>query len=123
MDDIIIVGAGIGGLTLGLALHAAKIPCRIFESAAEIKPSGVGINLLPHATNELATLGLEQALARVAIATEDATFFNRFGQLIYQEPRGRPARGATTIRNSLSIAASCRWSFSMPSVRAPETIG
>src|ERR1700687_4956808 len=88
MDDIIIVGAGIGGLTLGLALHATGIPCRIFESAAEIRPVGVGINLLPHATRELAALGLEQALARVAIATEDATFFNRFGQLIYQEPLG-----------------------------------
>ena len=59
MDDIIIVGAGIGGLTLGLALHAAGIPCRIFESAAEIRPVGVGINLLPHATKELAALGLE----------------------------------------------------------------
>jgi 2-polyprenyl-6-methoxyphenol hydroxylase-like FAD-dependent oxidoreductase len=91
MDDIIIVGAGIGGLTLGLALHAAGIPCRIFESAAEIRPIGVGINLLPHATKELAALGLEQALARVAIATADATFFNRFGQLIYQEPLGRAA--------------------------------
>jgi 5-methylphenazine-1-carboxylate 1-monooxygenase len=91
MDDIIIVGAGIGGLTLGLALHAAKIPCRIYESAAEIRAIGVGINLLPHATRELATLGLELALARRAIATSDATFFNRFGQLIYQEPLGLAA--------------------------------
>jgi 2-polyprenyl-6-methoxyphenol hydroxylase-like FAD-dependent oxidoreductase len=91
MDDIIIVGAGIGGLTLGLALHAARIPCRIFESAAEIRPVGVGINLLPHATKELAALGLEADLAKVAIATNDATFFNRFGQLIYQEPLGRAA--------------------------------
>ena len=91
MDDVIIVGAGIGGLTLGLALHAAGIPCRIFESAAEIKAVGVGINLLPHATKELAALGLEEALAKVAIATSDATFFNRFGQLIYQEPLGRAA--------------------------------
>ncbi len=91
MDDIVIVGAGIGGLTLGLALHAAGIPCRIFESAAEIKPIGVGINLLPHATRELAALGLEAALARIAIETTDATFFNRFGQLIYQEPLGRAA--------------------------------
>ena len=91
MDDIIIVGGGIGGLTLGLALHAAALPCRIFESAAEIRPVGVGINLLPHATRELAALGLEQALARVAIETSDATFFNRFGQLIYQEPLGRAA--------------------------------
>jgi 5-methylphenazine-1-carboxylate 1-monooxygenase len=91
MDDVIIVGAGIGGLTLGLALHAAKIPCRIFESAAEIRPIGVGINLLPHASKELAALGLEADLADVAIATQDATFFNRFGQLIYQEPLGRAA--------------------------------
>jgi 2-polyprenyl-6-methoxyphenol hydroxylase-like FAD-dependent oxidoreductase len=91
MDDIIIVGGGIGGLTLALALHEAKIPCRVFESAAEIKAVGVGINLLPHATKELAALGLEPALARVAIETADATFFNRFGQLIYREPLGRAA--------------------------------
>src|SRR5215218_4286798 len=91
MDEVIIVGAGIGGLTLGLALHQAKISCRIFESAAEIKAVGVGINLLPHATKELAALGLEPALAKAGIATTDATFFNRFGQLIYQEPLGRMA--------------------------------
>src|SRR5690349_8063693 len=91
MDEVIIVGAGIGGLTLGLALHQANIPCRIFESVAEIRAVGVGINLLPHATRELAALGLEQALAKVAITTADATFFNRFGQLIYQEPLGRAA--------------------------------
>src|SRR5476651_2022522 len=91
MDDVIIVGAGIGGLTLGLSLHAAGVPCRIFESAAEIRAVGVGINLLPHATKELAALGLEADLAKVAIATQDATFFNRFGQLIYQEPLGRAA--------------------------------
>src|SRR6201992_1612899 len=91
MDDIIIVGAGIGGLTLRLAPYAAGIPCRIFESAAEIRPIGVGINLLPHATRELASLGLEADLAKVAITTTDAPFFNRFGQLIYQEPLGRAA--------------------------------
>jgi 5-methylphenazine-1-carboxylate 1-monooxygenase len=91
MDDIIIVGGGIGGLTLGLSLHAAGIPCRIFESAAEIRAVGVGINLLPHAARELAALGLEADLARIAITTRDATFFNRFGQLIYQEPLGRLA--------------------------------
>jgi 2-polyprenyl-6-methoxyphenol hydroxylase-like FAD-dependent oxidoreductase len=91
MDDVIIVGAGIGGLTLGLALHQAGIACRIYESVPDIRAIGVGINLLPHATRELAALGLEDALAKVAIQTTDATFFNRFGQLIYQEPLGRAA--------------------------------
>jgi len=91
MDEIIIVGAGIGGLTLGLALHQAGIACRIYESVPDVKAIGVGINLLPHATKELAALGLEDALARVAVKTRDSTFFNRFGQLIYQEPLGRAA--------------------------------
>jgi 5-methylphenazine-1-carboxylate 1-monooxygenase len=89
--DVIIVGAGIGGLTLGLALHRAGIPCRIYEQAAAIQPIGVGINVLPHATRELAELGLEEALAQVAVTTAEACFFNRFGQLIYREPLGRRA--------------------------------
>ena len=67
--DVVIVGAGIGGLTLGLRLHQAGIACRIFEAAPEIKPLGVGINLLPHASKELTELGLQDALAKVAITT------------------------------------------------------
>jgi 2-polyprenyl-6-methoxyphenol hydroxylase-like FAD-dependent oxidoreductase len=89
--EILIIGGGIGGLTLGLALHRVGIGCRIFEAAPEIRPIGVGINLLPHATRELAALGLEEALARVAVATKESAFFNRFGQLIYSEPVGRHA--------------------------------
>ncbi|HWP26160.1 MAG TPA: flavin-dependent oxidoreductase [Xanthobacteraceae bacterium] len=90
-SGILIVGAGIGGLTLGLRLHEAGIPCRIFEAAPEIKPLGVGINLLPHATKELTELGLQPALARVAVTTSEVAYYNRFGQLIYRDPCGRNA--------------------------------
>jgi 2-polyprenyl-6-methoxyphenol hydroxylase-like FAD-dependent oxidoreductase len=90
-EDVVIVGGGIGGLTLALALEAKGVPCRVYESTAEIKPIGVGINILPHASRELAALGLEEALARVAVTTEASCFFNRFGQLIWREPAGRYA--------------------------------
>jgi len=91
VDDVLIVGAGIGGLALALALHRVGIASRVYEEAPEIRPLGVGINLLPHATRELTALGLEAGLARVAVATREAVFFNRFGQLIYREPLGRSA--------------------------------
>jgi 2-polyprenyl-6-methoxyphenol hydroxylase-like FAD-dependent oxidoreductase len=87
----LIVGAGIGGLTLALELHRLGIACRIFESAPEMKAVGVGINILPHANQVLCELGLEPALARVAVETQEAAFFNRFGQLIYKEALGRRA--------------------------------
>jgi 5-methylphenazine-1-carboxylate 1-monooxygenase len=89
--EVIIVGAGIGGLTLALTLHQVGIASRIFDAAPELKPVGVGINILPHATRELARLGLEPALATVGVATRESAFFNRFGQLIYREPAGRDA--------------------------------
>jgi 2-polyprenyl-6-methoxyphenol hydroxylase-like FAD-dependent oxidoreductase len=91
VDEVVIVGAGIGGLTLALTLHRVGIPCRIYEQVMEIHPIGVGINVLPHATRELSRLGLEDALAEVAVATRESVFFNRFGQLIYREPAGRAA--------------------------------
>ena len=65
--EVVIIGAGIGGLTLGADAARAGIPCRIYEAAPEIKPLGVGINILPHATRELCELGLEDALASVAV--------------------------------------------------------
>jgi 2-polyprenyl-6-methoxyphenol hydroxylase-like FAD-dependent oxidoreductase len=89
MNDVIIVGAGICGLTLALSLHQRNIPCRVFERAPRITDLGVGITLLPHAMRELASLGLDASAREAGIENRESRFFNRFGQLIYTEPRGR----------------------------------
>ncbi len=90
--DILIAGAGIGGLTAALSLHAAGFGAiRIIESAKELRPLGVGLNILPNAVRELSELGLLDALSARAILTRELAFYNRHGNLIWSEPRGRHA--------------------------------
>lgn len=84
----VIAGAGIGGLTTALMLHARGIPCRLYEAAPALRELGVGINVLPHAIRELAGLGLLPTLDRIAIRTSDLFYMNRQGQEIWREPRG-----------------------------------
>ena len=92
-ERVAIVGAGIGGLTLALCLHRAGIACRVYEQAAEIRPLGVGINLLPHAIararassacSTALDAGRGDARARRSSSTASASS-------IYGEPAGRYA--------------------------------
>jgi 2-polyprenyl-6-methoxyphenol hydroxylase-like FAD-dependent oxidoreductase len=91
--DAIVIGGGIGGLTLALTLHAAGAArrIRVFEAAPEIKPLGIGINLGPHAMKEMSALGLEDALVATSCQPQDYAFFTRHGQLVYREPWGKAA--------------------------------
>ena len=88
---IAIIGGGIGGLSFALSLHKLGIPCDVYESVPEIKELGVGITLLPHAMRELAALGLQDKLEALGIENLESAFFNRWGQFIYSEPRGKHA--------------------------------
>jgi 2-polyprenyl-6-methoxyphenol hydroxylase-like FAD-dependent oxidoreductase len=87
--EIAIVGGGICGLSLALHLHRRGIACRVYERAPELKELGVGITLLPHAMREFTALGIADRLIASGIENRESCFYNRFGQLIYREPRGR----------------------------------
>ncbi len=85
---VVIAGAGIGGLSLALMLQQRGLECEVFDSVSSLKPLGVGINLLPHATAELDALGLTDVLRAGAIETAALHYYNQFGQPIWNEARG-----------------------------------
>ena len=89
--EIAIIGGGIAGLTLALNLHQRGIAATIYEGVPELKELGVGITLLPHAMREFAAVGLDRELIAQGIENEESRFYNRFGQLLYAEKRGRHA--------------------------------
>lgn len=86
--DVIIAGGGIGGMTAALHLHRVGARVRVFESTAEIKELGVGVNMLPHAVRELTELGLQPVLADTAIETVELGYYTQYGRSIWREPRG-----------------------------------
>jgi 2-polyprenyl-6-methoxyphenol hydroxylase-like FAD-dependent oxidoreductase len=89
--EIAIIGGGIAGLAFALALHQRGLACTVYEGVREVREVGVGITLLPHAMRELTALGLLEEIRAVAIENEESVFYNRWGQYIYREPRGRHA--------------------------------
>lgn len=89
---IVIAGAGIGGLATALSLHRAGFSdIVVYERVAELRPLGVGINLLPHAVRELTELGLAAEVEAIAVKPGRLSYFNRYGQPIWSEPRGTDA--------------------------------
>ena len=89
---ILISGAGIAGLSLGLTLHQIGIPFKIFEVAKEIQPLGVGVNIQPNAVRELFELGISETdLDSIGIQTQEWALVGLNGNDIYSELRGRKA--------------------------------
>ena len=61
-QPVLIAGAGVGGLSAGLALKARGIPVEIFEQADELRAAGAGITVQTNAMVVMEALGVDTAL-------------------------------------------------------------
>lgn len=90
---VAVAGAGIGGLSIALMLHARGMEVEIWEAAADIRPLGSGLMLMPQAVQELTELGVGAELAGLGVDIAALCYFNRYGQQIWRDPRGLSAGG------------------------------
>jgi len=65
--SVLVVGGGIGGLAVALAVAQRGRTVRVLEKAAEFGEIGAGLQLAPNASRALERLGILDALARHAV--------------------------------------------------------
>jgi salicylate hydroxylase len=86
---VIIIGAGIGGLTAALSLqhHGAKVS--IFERATQLGEIGAGLVITPNAMHALAFLGVAEAIAATSILSDALEIRDyRSGRVLLRRPSG-----------------------------------
>ena len=67
MAEVLIAGAGIGGLATALALQRQGLSFELWEQASALGEVGAGIQLGPNVTRILQQWGLHDALLEVAV--------------------------------------------------------
>jgi salicylate hydroxylase len=87
--DIVLIGAGIGGLTAALALQRHGFKVTVYEQAPQLGEVGAGLTLSPNATHALCAIGLSDALAKKASRpARQAVLHYRTGQVLVEQERG-----------------------------------
>ena len=83
---ILIIGAGIGGLTAAIALRQAGFVVEVFERTAEVKEIGAGIGLSANSVRVLKHLGLMQQVVDRGTVIAEAVSYNSRGDIIGRMP-------------------------------------
>ena len=88
-QDVIIIGAGIGGLTAAAVLLDRGHRVRVYEQAPALGEIGAGIQISANASRVLHGLGLEDALTKVAVipSAQEFRVYNT-GELLHEIPLG-----------------------------------
>ena len=82
MDHLkaIVIGAGMGGLTTGIALQQAGYTVEIYDRVSELRPAGAAISLWSNGVKVLNHLGLSQAIACIGGQMDRMAYYSYAGE-------------------------------------------
>ena len=110
--DYAIIGGGISGLTLGIALHQRGVNVRIYEAAHHFGEIGAGIGVTPNAWKSMKTCheGIFEAFEKVRTRNAWADR-GKDSYEVWDSDGGDKARPILTLDPSLAVAAVHRAQF------------
>lgn len=79
---VVIIGAGIGGLTAGIALKQAGFEVEIYDRVKELRPVGAGISLWSNGVKVLNRLGLGKQMAQIGGQMDKMQYRSMMGELL-----------------------------------------
>ncbi|SBS28120.1 6-hydroxynicotinate 3-monooxygenase precursor [Marinomonas aquimarina] len=89
-NQVIVVGAGIGGLTVALGLAKNGFQVRIFEQAASLSEVGAGLQLSPNAVKVLRQFGVADAVGQHVFSPQYACIRDyQSGRYYLESPLGK----------------------------------
>jgi len=81
--NVVIVGAGMGGLTTALAMKQAGYTVEIYDRVRALRPAGAGISLWSNGVKVLNRLGLGQEIAGIGGPMEHMAYYDgKTGELL-----------------------------------------
>ncbi|MEB3294305.1 MAG: FAD-dependent urate hydroxylase HpxO [Synechococcales bacterium] len=79
---VVVIGAGIGGLTAGIALNQVGYEVEIYDRVSDLRPVGAGISLWSNGVKVLNRLGLGQEIATIGGQMNTMQYRDKVGELL-----------------------------------------
>jgi FAD-dependent urate hydroxylase len=76
----IVIGAGMGGLTTGIALQQAGYTVEVYDRVSELRPAGAAISLWSNGVKVLNRLGLGDEIASIGGIMDRMAYFSHTGE-------------------------------------------
>jgi 2-polyprenyl-6-methoxyphenol hydroxylase-like FAD-dependent oxidoreductase len=101
---VIVVGGGIGGLSIAIALRRAGIETTVLERTSKLEAAGAGITLFGNAMRGLERLGVRDAVAGRSAVARRVAILSRDGATLSEMPPDLFAESTATHRGDLQDA-------------------
>ena len=103
----VIVGAGIGGLTVAIALQRSGFQVSVIEQAPEIRPLGAGLGLAANAVKAFTEIGIDREVLRAGKVLKKVLIKDRKGRILTFTDSEKSAESMVPLITLRSIVQTC----------------